>query len=43
MGKLKLLFGFIVSLPLLVGAAISDDDVVSEPTTEEVIEQVCET
>ena len=43
MGKLKLLFGLLIAVPLLVGAAISDDDMASEPATEEVVEQVCET
>ena len=43
MGKLKLLLGLLITLPLLFGMAYTDDDVIQEPITEEVIEQVCET
>lgn len=43
MGKLKLLFGVLIALPLLFWMAISDDDMPEAQTTEEVIEQVCET
>jgi hypothetical protein len=42
MGKRKLLLGLFISIPLLFGMAYTDDDA-EEPTTEEVIEQVCET
>ena len=41
MGKLKLLFGLLITIPLLVGAAISDDEL-EEPATQEIVEQVCE-
>ena len=43
MGKLKLLLGLLITLPLLFGMAYTDDDVIQEPITEEVVEQVCET
>ena len=43
MGKLKLLFGLLLAVPLLIGIAVSDDEIAEEPIADEVVEQVCET